>query len=194
MGRLPPPDVLRELLRYEPETGKLFWRRRDVKWFKPSAHKNGVRSAGWAMNNWNAKFADKEAFTCRQKSGYFTGAVLAIPLVAHRVAFSIYHNREIVGEIDHISGAKGDNRIANLREVDHTGNARNVSLYSSNTSGTPGVMWEKSHQAWAAKINFNGKQRRIGRYKRKEDAIAARKHAETVHGYHPNHGRQVVGG
>lgn len=191
-GRLPSPDILRELLRYEPETGKLFWRERGVKWFQGESASG--RSPEWRARGWNAKWAGKQAFTCRQVSGYFTGAVLAIPLVAHRVAFSIYHNRELVGEIDHISGDKGDNRIVNLREVDHTGNARNVSLYSSNTSGTPGVMWDASRRVWDAKINYNGRQRRIGRFHRKEDAIAARKHAETVHGYHPNHGRKAVGG
>lgn len=194
-SRLPSPEILRELLRYEPETGKLFWRERDMKWFKPSAHKGGMRSAEWAMNNWNAKFAHKEALAhVSPKCGYRKGAVLKIPCCAHRVAYAIYHDRQIAGEIDHISGDKTDNRIANLREVDHTGNARNVALYSSNTSGTPGVMWEKSHKAWGVKINFNGKQRRIGRFKKKEDAIAARKHAETVHGYHPNHGRRAIGG
>lgn len=191
-NRIPEPSVLRELLRYSPETGKLFWRVRDVQWFQGDT--KGGRSPEWRCRGWNAKWAGKEAFTCRQSSGYFTGAVLAIPAVAHRIAYSIYYDRQIVGEIDHISGDKSDNRIINLREVDHATNAKNAAIYSNNRSGTPGVMWDDSRKAWAVKINFGGKQRCIGRYKNKSDAVAARKRAEMVHGYHQNHGRQAIGG
>ena len=31
---LPSPEVLRQLLRYEPETGKLFWKERSALFFK----------------------------------------------------------------------------------------------------------------------------------------------------------------
>lgn len=191
--RMPSPDILRALLRYEPETGKLFWRERGVEWFQNETE--GGRDPEWRMKGWNKKWAGKEALAHMSPiCGYRKGAVLNIPLCAHRVAFSIYHNRKLVGEIDHINGVRTDNRAVNLREVDHTGNARNVALYSSNKSGTPGVRWEEDHKAWSVKINYNGKQRRVGRFKRKEDAIAARKHAEMVHGYHKNHGRQAIGG
>ena len=195
MGRrvLPSPEILHELLRYEPETGKLFWRERDVKWFKPTPYKDGMRTAEWAANNWNKKFAGKEAFTATMH-GYKCGAVLSVHCPAHQVIYSMVHGVTLSGVIDHINGVKSDNRIENLREVAVVENARNAALYSSNKSGVPGVMWEDSHKAWAAKINFNGKQRRIGRFKNKDDAIAARKHAETAHGYHPNHGRRSVGG
>jgi len=194
MGKIINPDVLRELLDYDPATGKLFWKARSAKWFMPPWHRIGVKSAHARANAWNGKWAGKEAFTSCYNGKYHGGAVLSAPYLAHRVAYSLHYNVCIVGEIDHINGDYSDNRIVNLREVDHTGNARNTSLYSTNTSGTPGVMWEESHKAWSVKISFNGKQRRIGRFKKKSEAIAARKHAETVHGYHPNHGRLTVGG
>lgn len=45
---LPSPELLRKLLRYEPVTGKLYWRERSVEHFRDSAarkasHINGVR-------------------------------------------------------------------------------------------------------------------------------------------------------
>src|SRR5690625_5199426 len=49
---LPTPEQLRELLRYEPETGKLYWKARPAELFKDK------RSHG----AWNARYAGKEAF------------------------------------------------------------------------------------------------------------------------------------
>ena len=160
LNRLPSPDVLRQLLDYDPETGKLYWKERPVDLVNagkasPAKHRS-------ITDNWNKRFAGKEALTSLQSSGYRTGAVQCVPCVAHRVAFAIYHGHHAPEEIDHINGNKSDNRIVNLRAVSHGENAKNVSLYSSNKSGTPGVMWEPSHKAWGAKINFGGKQRRIG--------------------------------
>lgn len=189
--RILTPEVLRQLLRYEPETGKLYWRERGPEWFA-----GGKRDPVWRARTWNAKFAEQEAFTCQIYGTYHIGAVLGITANAHRVAYSITHGIHIedLREIDHINGNRSDNRIENLREVGHVENARNAALYKSNNSGVPGVHWEESHQAWSVRINYDGKQRRIGRFKRFDDAVAARKRAEIEHGYHANHGRTTSTG
>lgn len=180
------PEILRQLLEYDPETGLLYWKARDESVF---ADVEDSRGPAWAARRWNVRYAGKPALDNVQGSGYKKGSVLSVPVLAHRVAFAIHHGRTDFCEIDHINGDKTDNRITNLRDVAHSDNARNVGLYKNNTSGHHGVMWEESHKAWAAKITFGGKQRRIGRFKVKEDAIAARKAAEILHGYHVNHGR-----
>lgn len=190
--RILTPEVLRQLLRYEPETGKLYWRKREPKWFDPEAK----RPPEHQCSVWNSAWAGKEALTAQIYGTYRIGAVLGVRVNAHRVAYSMVHGVHIedLREIDHIDGDKANNRIDNLREVPHSENARNASLYKTNKTGVPGVMWEASHKAWAAKINYNGKQRRIGRFKRFEDAVAARKRAEIEHGYHANHGRTTSTG
>jgi len=48
----------------------------------------------------------------------------------------------------------------------------------NNTSGTVGVSYDSSHDKWAASIRLQGKTYYLGRFKEKEDAIAARKIAE----------------
>ncbi len=50
----------------------------------------------------------------------------------------------------------------------------------SNKSGCTGVFEEKSGK-WIAYINFRGKRYWLGRYDRKEDAVAARKRGEEMH-------------
>ena len=140
-------------------------------------------------DSWNAKWAGRLALNHITAYGYRVGALLGVKLLAHRAALIIYHGRQISDHIDHINGIRHDNRLVNLREVTRQMNNRNACLYSSNTSGVPGVIWEESRKAWAVKINFDGKQRRIGRFKDKEEAIAARREAEAQHGYTARHGR-----
>lgn len=51
-------------------------------------------------------------------------------------------------------------------------------IRSTNTSGTTGVWYDKSRQKWCAEIIFKKKKHFLGRYNKKEDAIAIRKTAE----------------
>lgn len=50
-----------------------------------------------------------------------------------------------------------------------------------NTSGCTGVAYDKRTGKWEAYINFRKKRYWLGRYADKDDAIKARKAAETVH-------------
>ncbi len=51
-------------------------------------------------------------------------------------------------------------------------------LLKNNKSGVRGVCWDKSREKWIAQIQFKGKHYNLGRYDKKEDAIAIRKIAE----------------
>lgn len=51
-------------------------------------------------------------------------------------------------------------------------------LRSTNTSGVTGVYYSNSRQKWCAEIMFRRKKYVLGRFERKEDAVAARKEAE----------------
>jgi len=48
----------------------------------------------------------------------------------------------------------------------------------NNTSGVPGVDWRASEGVWRAAICFKGKRYYLGRYRKFEDAVKARKRAE----------------
>ena len=83
-------------------------------------------------------------------------------------------------EIDHIHGntSRNDNRKSNLRVCTHSENMMNVGLRSDNTSGVTGVTWHKGEKRWVARITVDGARRLLGRYKKFEDAVKARKEAE----------------
>jgi hypothetical protein len=181
----PSPSVLRQLIDYDPETGALVWRVRDVSFFT-----DGKRSAIQSMRRWNTRYAGKPALNCKGNAGYFSGKIFGRGYLAHRVAWAIYLGAWPERQIDHINGNKLDNRIANLRNVTHQENGKNCAIGTNNTSGTIGVRWYNRDRVWVAQVRINGKQKHIGNFKNKDDAIEARAKASAEYGYHANHGRK----
>lgn len=81
--------------------------------------------------------------------------------------------------VDHINRNKQDCRRNNMRITTNAINSRNTGLQSNNTSGYPGVVWNKN--AWNVFITVNGKKIYIGRNKDKNIAIQMRKDAERMY-------------
>lgn len=177
---LPTPEELRQLLRYEPETGKLYWLERPLEMFSDERH----------CKTWNKRFAGKQALKTDRGQGYYGGAINWRSVFAHRVIWALVYGEWPNGEIDHINGQRDDNRLVNLRNVSKTENMRNAFRSKNNTSGRTGVSWYKRTSKWIAYIGVGGKRHIVlGYYKRFEDAVAARERAEIEHGYHTNHDR-----
>ena len=120
---LPCHTLLRLLLRYEPETGHLYWRERGPVFFP----KGGQRA-------WNSSNAGTRAFSALDTSGYHMGAVFKRAFKAHRIIFKMAHGRDPKEFLDHINGDRRDNRVENLREATATQNARNQSLSKNKTA------------------------------------------------------------
>lgn len=107
---LPDQETLLRLLRYDRESGKLFWLRRTPDLFNedPRFGRDG------RCNMWNGKFAGKEAFTIPHSDGYLVGALFEQKgLRAHRVIWKIMTGEE-PEEVGHHNRDRSDNRFANL--------------------------------------------------------------------------------
>lgn len=178
-----PIPALALRLSYDRETGVFFWKERGVEEF----------SCEGRWKAWNKRFCGQPAGT--QCTGYVSISVqhdgARHRLLAHRAAWAIENGAWPLGEIDHIDGDRANNRIENLRHVTRHDNTKNRALPSNNTSGCIGVIWGKDRGLWSARIKVEGKTIHLGRFKQIEDAVAARKAAEGIYGFHENHGRPL---
>ena len=175
----PSPSVLRQLIDYDPETGALVWRVRDVSFFT-----DGEKPAIAVMNAWNSRLAGKPALKSKGFNGYFNGSIFGKTYLAHRVAWAIHSGAWPEREIDHINGDRSDNRISNLRSVTSKENSENMAIRSDNKSGAVGVCWNARRSRWVAQVSINGKQKHIGYFKSKDEATQARAKASAEYGYH----------
>jgi hypothetical protein len=138
-------ERLRDVLRYEPGTGKFFWTR---------MHR-GVRRP--------------EAGTL--KSGYVQLSIDHITFKAHRLAWLYCHERWPKGDIDHIDGDRSNNRISNLREISRAGNLQNLRKPRGNKHGVLGV--HCNGDRFMAMICVNYKKIYLGTYDTIEQAAQA---------------------
>jgi len=169
-----------EILNYDFETGKLFWRYRERSKCKTNA----------AWMSFNNRFANKEAFTFSHPiNKYKTGYVLNKSHKAHHIIWCMCYNYWPIKQIDHIDGDRTNNRLTNLREVTHEENMKNKTNYSSSKSGVHGVTFNRVHQKWWVRANINNKRMHLGYYDDFDEAVRVRKAAELQYDYHPNHGR-----
>lgn len=182
---LPTPDELRQLLRYEPETGKLFWKERGVEWFRSTKG----RSAEETCRLWNARWAGREALDTDGGAGYFVGTVLYKRAMTHQFVWAIATGEWPHLDIDHVDGDRKNNRIENLRHIGSVGNGRNRSTRPA-LSGLPrGVSYHKKYREknFRAAVHVGGKQIHLGLFSTAGEAHQAYREAALKLGFTERH-------
>ena len=166
-GIIRPLDGLEKVLRYEPDTGHLFWlvdRPRKTKAGDKAGHEN--------------------------KQGYIEIRYNFKNFAAHRVAWYLHTEQDPRGlTIDHINGDRSDNRFSNLRIATHAENARNKRKSEGMTSKYKGVYWYKRYGKWKATIGHEGKCIHLGYFHDEYEAhLAYCKAAVKLQGEFANFG------
>jgi hypothetical protein len=161
-------EHLREVLHYDPETGKFTWIASIGTKIRPG------REAGCKNHGYKLIRIDKVAYR------------------AHRLAWLYMTGKYPEEEIDHVNQVKDDNRFENLRPVSRKQNMKNLPSYRANKSGVTGVIWIERLKKWRASIRHDGKNKYLGIFENLEDARRVREQAERHYGYHPNHGRKAA--
>jgi hypothetical protein len=178
-------EIARELLTYNPDTGKLFWKERSAKYFKNPTHRK----------SFNNQWAGKEALTAitRRKSGQIArlrGGFLGKKYCTHRIVWLIYYGEWPKNHIDHINQDPTDNRIKNLRDVTQAENNKNKTLQNNSKTGYSGVSFYKRYRKYQVVISTNNIKKHLGYYDTAEEAAAVRAVASINYNYHPNHGNE----
>lgn len=163
-------EVANEILSYDKASGCLTWKVR-----------RSIRVCA-------GDIAGGITFHGSSKKPYVSVGIRGRVYKAHRLAFLLETGSFPNEDVDHINGNGLDNRWSNLRVVSKAENSRNMRRTKSNTSGVTGVQWLKSRERWIAMITLDKKPIRIGTFVNFEDAVRARKIAETQMQFHTNHG------
>ncbi|MDP2047553.1 MAG: HNH endonuclease [Cypionkella sp.] len=150
------PTFLHQILRYDPETGKLFWLTRSSDLFDDRGQMQESNAA-----RWNSRWAGTEAFTAL-RAGYRRGLIFRKIYTAHRVIWAMQTGDWPKVLVDHMDNDRGNNRWVNLRQATHSQNQCNKRMLLANTSGFKGVSLHKQNGKWQATISLHGKQRHLG--------------------------------
>ena len=148
-------ETVKKLFHYDAESGMLLWR-----------YGNGRNVKPWQ----EAKASNGH--------GYYAAKINGKTYLVHRLIWLYVHGSFPNKYIDHKNKIRNDNRLCNLRDVNTTDNAQNISLPSHNKSGHIGVSWFELQKKWTVYIKVDKKNKWLGCYKNLDDAIAARKSGE----------------
>lgn len=173
------PAILAKLLRYEPTTGRLFWRRRPVAMFPDDG-----RPARARANTWNKQFAGRETFVAVKNGGYRCGHIFNRQFYAHRVIYALMTGAWPEHEIDHINRDRSDNRWSNLRPAQRHENMQNLTLAPDRLTGV--VQCRSSRARWRAFIKHKGVNHYLGGFDSPEEAAEAYRAAKArLHTFNP---------
>lgn len=133
-------ERLKEILRYNPETGEFFW-------VSTNSKKRLVgKPAGHLCKTW----------------GYHVIGVDYRIYRAHRLAWLYVYGVWPDEEIDHINRDRSDNRIENLRLAD-----RNLNCHNRTTKG---ASFDSRRGKWYARITDKGVTKWLGEFGTEEEA------------------------
>lgn len=107
-----------------------------------------------------------------KKRPYRTVRILGRVYYIHRVIFAIVHGY-YPKIIDHKNRKRSVNRIENLRAASHSTNGYNSKLRIDNRSGHRGIDFRRDVRLWRVRLRINSRDRNLGYFKKKKDAIAA---------------------
>lgn len=123
-----------------------------------------------------------------RSDGYISIVINSKHYKAQNLAWLYVYGKLPKNELDHKNKNKADNKIANLRDIEHKENCRNRSKRSDNKSGVTGVYFNEKRNKWLCGIRVDGKYYHLGCFKDFDDAVDARKKALKEFEFYTGHG------
>ena len=150
---------VREMLDYDPATGRLTWKADRFCWNGRRRHVAAGQEAGFIST----------------QTGYRMVSVFNRPYMAHRLAWLHMTGDWPAADIDHMNGDRADNCWHNLRDVRRQVNLQNIRAAKGHKKhGTLlGTAWHAKTQRWRALIKVDGKQKSLGYFPTEAEAHAA---------------------
>lgn len=156
-------EHLREMVDYDPLTGVLRWRGSAAAW------RNGRVAGCYDPQN-----------------GYVLVRLAGRLFKGHRLAWLYMTGQWPASGIDHINGARSDNRWSNLRAATHGENACNRGAQKNSRTGIKGV--HRQAGKWRARIKVGGRNLSLGLFS--DPLSAAEAYAAAARRYHGDFARR----
>jgi hypothetical protein len=159
----PTQDRLKELYRYEPDTGNFYHRT--------------IRSA----------VCRPDGLAGTSHGGRIALRVDGRLYLAHRLAWLYMTGDMPRGVVDHINGVGLDNRWSNLRDVSQQINTQNTHKRFGHQkhSNLPGAHWCGQRRVWKSSLHVDGRSVHLGTFGSAEEASAA--YVEAKRRLHPGY-------
>ena len=168
------PAEMAKWLRYEPDTGHLFWLPVTPDMMRPTAY----RTAEWLARQRNSLCSGKLAGT-QNPNGYVIVQIAQMGGVCgHRIAWCLAYGEDAPERIDHINGDRQDNRLVNLRLASHAQNLQNQKTQVGRQFKGISRAYKTN---WGARIKVGGKTLALGYHRTAEDAARAYDRAAVEH-------------
>lgn len=131
-----------------------------------------------AQRNRNHWYAVRNQHIGRENGKSKSKSVYMHRLILERAGVDLKHF------VDHKDRNGLNNQRDNLREVTHAENLQNLSSHKKNSSGFRGVSWNKEKGCWQSRIQIDRKQKHLGWFSDKDEAIKVRLEAEKKYFTH----------
>lgn len=144
-------ERLRQVLRYEPETGLFYWR---------------IRLSNRITVGSIAGFVAKDG-------DYVQIRIDGRLYLAHCLAWLFMTREWPATAVDHRDTDKQNNRWGNLRHATKSQNGANARRSRRNSSGFKGVHYWPKRNKWCAQISVEGRRKTLGLFATADEAHAA---------------------
>lgn len=159
-------NIWADYFSYDPKTGVLSWR----------VKRPGPKTV-----------IGKEVGSVKSDGRYRSVVLFHKRYYTHRIVWEMVNGPIPLGMcIDHVDGNGLNNRLSNLRITTLSGNQRNRRISKNSRTGVPGVNHHGNGKGFC--VTCAGKY--IGYFIDINQAIQARKYAESINGYRQNNGRK----
>lgn len=110
----------------------------------------------------------------KDKNGYTVARINRKQYLGHRIVWLLATGEWPKGDIDHIDGNPGNNRLDNLRDVSRSTNLQNQrKAHADNSTGFLGVTYRNREKCYLSRLYVKGRRYDLGQFPTPELAHAA---------------------
>ena len=149
---------------------------------RPFSRRTRAKGKGWTTDG------PLRPLTGKNGKGYYRVRHGEYMYYWHRLVWEHFNGAKPGGmDIDHANNDTADNRVENLQLLTHKQNTQRSRANTNNSTGYPGVTWNKRKRRYTSQIGVDGRAKYLGLFDDPKEAYQAYLDAKTKY-----HGAESV--